>query len=357
MAVGGSGLHIDPFDQAALTEVIRRPLLDKWEREPTLAERIAPKVPVQSREVKMSVREVHAFGKGQFRAPGATPPLFEPSATFREETLELVLIDEMHRIKDEDWLLLNSNDENLRLRAGVQLTERGDILAIRNRRATESLIWDAFDGEATVEYPNGSTLVIDYGIPTGNKPNASVDWSDTANSDPIADIKAWQLLAANEVGFYGLKIHLSSEAWELLINSQSLIDKLTGTDRPLYVPTQNDVLSLLRDGTEFIITDAGYRDEGEEANRGPDSITRYLPKDKVLVTTEYSIDGERIADTPDGQVIVQTGFNQVDIRQGEQAEVIVHPVSHTHFLRYASARIPRIHHPGAFVWADVGTVE
>ena len=342
-------LNWDVFDSAALTGVINRPLTTQFENEPTVGERIAPLVDVQSREVKVSVRDVHAFGKGQFRAPGATPPLYEPKLELREETIELAILSEQHRIKDEDYLALRSSDENYQKKAGLSIVERGNILAIRNRRLTESLRWDAFSGTAVITYPTGAQLEVDYGIPTDS---ASVDWSDHANSDPIADIKRWQLLPANAVGHYGLKIHLSSEQWEDLIQSQSILDKLTGSDRGLAVVKKEDVQALVREGTEFVITDAGYRAEGTGIERGLGSNTPYLPAGKVLVTTNYTIEGERIADMPNGQVLVSTGYNQVAIRQGPQAEVLLHHESKTHFLRYESARIPRVHHPEAFVYAD-----
>jgi hypothetical protein len=346
-------LTFNVFDQAALTTTVNRPLVTRQEQEPTIGEQIAPLVPVQSRVVKLEVRDVHAFGKGQFRAPGATPPLVDFQSERREEAIELALLDEMHRIKDEDFLALNSPDQNVRRNAGLTILERGNALGIRNRRLTEALRWDAFSGEAVITYPNGSQIEVDYGIPAGNKPTAAVDWSDTVNSDPIADLKAWQKLPANQIGHYATKIHLSTQAFEYVIENENIVEKLTGSDRPLFVPREEDVLALLRNGTQFIITDAGYRDEGVGTARGVNTLTKYLPENVALITTEYVVDGERIADTPDGQVIVSTGYNQVAIRQGAQAEVILEHISKTHFLRYGSARIPRIHQPEAFVYATL----
>lgn len=346
-------LNFNVFDSATLTEVINRPLTTRQENAPTIGESIAPLVSVQSREVKLQVRDVYAFGKGQLRAPGATPALVEFQTELREEVIELALLDEMHRIKDEDYLALQSPDPAYQSKAGMSIVDRGNALAIRNRRLTEALRWDAFSGSATLTYPNGSQIEVDYGVPAGNKPTASVDWSDTENSDPIADLKAWQKLSANQIGHYGTVIHLSSDAWEYLLENDQLAAYLTGTDRPLLVPQESDVQALLRAGTRFVITDAGYRDVGVGTDRGVDTLTPYLPKNVALITTEYVIDGERIADMPDGQVIVANGYNSVRINQGAAAEVVLEPISHTHFLRYASARIPRIHQPEAFVWATL----
>jgi hypothetical protein len=341
------------FDQAALTNVINYPLTTAQENEPTLAEQIAPLVDVQSREVKINVRDVHAFGKGQFRAPGASPALYEPKVSLREEVIELAILSEQHRINDEDYLALSSSDENYRKKAGLSIVERGNILAIRNRRLTDVLRWDAFSGSTVITYPTGSSVEVDYGIPGSHKPTAGTLWSDTTNSDPIADLKAWQKLSAVEIGHYGTRIHMSSDTWDYILENEKLAEYLTGSDRALYVPRQDDVLALLRDGTEIVITDAGYRDESVGTQRGVNTLTRYLPQGKVLITTPYTIEGERIADTPNGQVIVSTGYNSVAIRQGAQAEVLLDQQSKTHFLRYESARIPRILHPGAFVYATV----
>lgn len=348
-------LNFNVFDQAALTDLINKPLEARIETESTIGEQIAPLVPVQSREVKLQVREINPFGVGQYRAPGATPALMEATATLREEVIELALLDEMYRIKDEDFLALSSPDDNVRRKAGLSVVERGNILAIRNRRLTESLRWQAFSGSAVITYPNGSQVEVNYGLPAGHAPTASPAWDSTSTSDPIADIKAWQRLTAVATGEYGLRIHMGSDTWEYILQNDKLTDYLTGTDRPLMVPRRDDVLALLRDGTEIVITDAGYRDEDVGTARGIDSVTPYLPKGKVLITTPYTVEGERIADMPDGQVIVSTGYNQVDIRQGAQSEVLLEHMSKTHFLRYGSARIPRIRVPGAFVWATAWT--
>ncbi len=358
-------LHFNVFDQATLTEVINRPLIKRVESDPSVGETIAPLNQVQSREVKLQVRDVEAFGKGQFRAPGATPALTEFRSNLREEVIELALLDEMNRIKDEDYLALSSPDDNQKRKAGVSIVDRGTMLAIRNQRLTDTMRWQSFSGSCTITYPNGGEIDVDYGIPNVNKPTASTAWSDKTNSDPIADLRAWQKLSANQIGTYGVKIHMNSDTFLLVLENAKLKDYLTGWGRPLFFPQNQDILDLLRghpsgpssnqEATEIIIVDGGYRAEGVGSDRGVGNVTRFLPYGKVLITTEYSVDGQRIADVCDGQVIVSTGYNQVGIRQGSQAEVLLEHFGKTHFLRYASARIPRILQPGAFVYATVAS--
>ena len=353
----------DVWDQALLTTVIQRPPAGRApgaaEDDPDLlGERIAPMRPLAGRMARVRVAELKPFGKGQFRAPDATPALFKPAVSWSEQLIELALLDEMERISEEDWLKLSSNDENISRSAGVSLVDRGRILRLRNQRATEWMRWQAFQGLLTITYPTGSSLVIDYGLPAGHKPTASTLWSDTTNADPVADIQAWSELIAADSGFYGTVAHMNSKTYDYLIRNVKIKNMMNfyATGAPSIMrPRREDLLNLFTSfaaNVRIEIYDNGYRDVGA-TTYGVGSITKYLPDGKVLLTTEYRVDGTPIADTLDGQVTVSAGYNAVDIRQGEQAEVMLDHISKTHFLRYASARIPRLLVPEAFVWATV----
>lgn len=354
------GLNFDPWNQATLTQSIRRPLETKYEGVSTIGQQIAPLFPVQTREVSIEAREVSAFGAGQYRAPDATPPLVEFDATLSRAKMELVLLDEMRRIKEEDWLNLTSPDPRIKNAVVASILEQGEMLAIRNRRLTEDLRWEAFTGEATIVYGKGTdaeaSYKVDYGIPSSNFVRADdgpgADWTNHEHSTPIEDIKRWVKIPTKTVGYLGTKVHLSSEAFDHMLQSDSLKSYLTGNDRGLWVATIEDVKNLLP-GIEFIIDDSGYREEGTEG-RGKSDLKRYIPVNKALITTDYTIDGERLADMPDGLVTVADSYNTTRNVQGEAAEVKLDNMSLTHYLRYCSARIPRIHHPGAFVWANLG---
>lgn len=354
----------DVWDQATLTDTIRKPPVG---RAPGAAEdtpnllgaTIAPNKSLAGRSAKVRVAELKPFGTGQFRAPDATPALFKPAVSWEERTIELLLIDEMERISEEDWMKLNSNDEDVARSAGASLVDRGRILELRNIRATEKLRWSAFQGgTTTITYPTGSALQIDYGFPAGHRPVLATLWSDNTNADPVADIQNWSELIAADSGFYGNRIHMNSKTFNYLIESEkikSAINFYAPSANTIYRPRRDDLLNLFTSfatDVQIVIYDNGYREVGT-AGIGVGSITKYLPDGYVLMTTDYSIDGVNIADTLDGQVTVSASYNSVSIRQGEQAEVMLDHMSKTHFLRYASARIPRILIPEAFVWAKV----
>jgi hypothetical protein len=352
----------DIFDQSLLTDLIIKPQQGRSELAvedaPFLGEVIAPLKSHAARTAKIRVQETKPFGKGQFRAPDATPALFKPALQWSDQIIELVLLDEMERISEEDWIKLNSADENIRRSAGLDLVARGQLLELRNRRLTEWMRWQSFQGSLLVTYPSGDKLQIDYGLPAGHVVTAGTLWSDTTNSDPIADLQSWSGTIANDSGFYGKNAHMTSKTWWYLIQNvkiKNLLNFYANGANTIQRPREQDILDQLSTYTgdfNIIRYNNGYRDIGS-SGYGPPSLTRYLPDGYVLLTTDYDLDGHNIADTLDGQVTVSTGYNSVDIRQGFQAEVLLDHMSKTHFFRAAAARIPRLLIPEAFLWAKV----
>lgn len=353
----------DVWDQSLLTNIIRRPpegrVPGAAEDTPPLGAQIAPLKTHAGRSAKLRVAEILPFGKGQFRAPDATPPLFRPNVAWSEQLISLALIDEMELIPEEDWLALNSADENIRRSVGVSLVDKGRILQLRNERATEWMRWQAFRGELTIPYDDGtSELYINYGLPASNKPTASVLWSNTSTADPVSDVQAWSEVIAEQIGFYGTKLHMNLKTYNYLVNNTNIrnsVNFYANNANSILRPRRQDIMELFQSvytGFEIVINDNGYRDEGE-TGIGTSSLQKYLPDGYVLMTTNYNLDGTPIADTLDGQVTVSSGYNSVDIRQGFQAEVMLDHVAKTHLLRAASARIPRLLIPEAFVWARV----
>ena len=350
------GAPFDYWDQAVLTDLVYQPLTTEWEDNPRLGDLIAPIEPIQSRVAKLRTAKTQAFGIGQFKAPGASPLLYKSGQTWQESIIGLALLDEMEQIDDETWMKLNSIDPVISKEAGVDLVTRGRILALRNERLTEWMRWQVFlNGSLTISYEKGATdLFIDYGYPAGHKPTAAILWSDVVNSDPVADLRAWSNLLAVDSGFYGMKLHMGSDTYDLLVRNTKIRNYLTATNRSMLIPTKQDILTLIREGSDIIIYDNGYRDESVGTARGiPNNLTRFLPYGKVLVTTDYMIDGVPIADTLDGQVMVAKDWKNADILQGPQSEVLFDSFSKSHFFRHASSRMVRVKYPEAFLSATV----
>lgn len=346
---------LDIWDQAAMTDLITRPIQTQWEDQPRLGDLLLPLQSIQARTAKLRTRQTMAFGLGQFRAPDATPGLYKPNMQMDDTILELVLLDEMERIAEEQWMQLNSKDENIQMAAGVDLVDRGRILALRNERLTEWMRWQVLTtGKLTISFVGGQQVYIDYGIPAGNIVTSSVPWSTVASADPIADIKLWSAQLASQSGYYGLHLHMSSDTYDLMVRNTAVKALLTATNRSLLVPRLDDMLTMLRDGTSITLYDNGYRADTVALGRGlPTSLTRFLPTGKVLMTTDYKIEGVNIGETLDGQVTVSRDWNSVEIKNGPQAEVLLDHMSKTHYFRQAAARIPRLIYPSCFLIATV----
>lgn len=346
-------MPFDPWDQAALTATIERAVETTIESMDPLGPKIAPLVPVQDRKIKKEAIEIEAFGKGQFKARNATPPLYAPRIKFTREMIELALLEEMTEIEEDEWHDLTSPDARIRNARGIDILRRTRILQLRNERLTEWMRWQAFRDDLQVQYSDdGSWYRLIYGVPEDQTDaSATIEWTDRDNATPITDIRAIQKLLGRRTGARGLMVHMNSDTHEELQYSAEVKDKLTPTGRTLLLPEEDDIVRLLYNGSKIIISDHGVRPDGSEDDRSIDSHDLYLPDGKVLITTPYELDGERIADVPDGRVAVSTqGAPPLVWKQGMQTETMVDVHAKTHYVRQASARIVRLNKPSAFVW-------
>lgn len=353
----------DVWDQARLTDEITRPLdgrapgaaEDSAQR---LGDTLAPFETTYETVVKVNVQEIKPFGIGQFRAWDASVPLFKPEVTWTEVLMELVLLDEQERIKEKEWKLLNSPNEEERRSAGLDLVKRGRVLRLRNDRATEWMRWKMLADQLVIPFEDGTELPVGSGVGATHRPQAAVSWDDTTNADPVADIQAWSELLADDIGFYGVHVHMNSKTYNYLIYNSKIknaINFYSAGANSILRPRKEDILNLFEtfsQSLDLTIYDNGYRAVGETGVGRP-SLTKYLPDGYVLVTTDYVLDGIRIMDTLDGVVSVQTNWNEIQLKQGLQAQVTVDGESFNHMFRVASARMPRILIPDALAYARV----
>jgi Phage major capsid protein E len=330
-------MAFDIWNSATNTEVVNRMVTTALEDDNLVGPSIAPLVPTNDRRIKRGTIEVEAFGKGKFKARGAAPPIFIPRITMTEEFIELAHLDEMTPIEEDEWHDLTGDNEYAKNKAGVAILQRARILQLRNERNTEWMRWQAFQDNLQVAMADeaGQQYALTYGLPATHKPTASPYWSDRVNSTPVTNLKAWQKLLQKEIGYWGLNIYMGADTYEDLQYSKEIKDLLKPNDSSssFFIPTKTQVMSLLYGGDQvgegrnnlqgqvnLTITNAGYRDEGQGTARGSDAMTYYLPEGYVMITTQNTIGGERIADVPDGRVAVTTnGGPPLVWKQGAQS--------------------------------------
>jgi hypothetical protein len=345
------------LSQAVLTENIVGPGFTAQETAPFVGEQIAPLKDYDGDVIAITASRIAAIGIGQWVAPEASRPFVDLTGREEETFLtEMADMGEQHRISPTRWRRLQSNDPNVVGEEARKLIEIGQILEERNRRLTEKARWDAFMGTLIIEYQNrDNNLEITYPIPAGNVPVVSVPWDDTANSDPVADMRAWRLKIATETGIPGTRYHLSDEDAELILMNETLRGYFNVPVGQPFRPVLDDVAALVGTGTTFIGVNHGYRKEEVGSSVAPDDHERYLPLGKVLVTPDYNANGRPIAEVANGDVEVQTGFNTGVLVKGPQSEIKLHSDSMQRFLHHMAKRLPRLIQPGAFLTATIYT--
>jgi hypothetical protein len=346
----------DIMDQAALTDAIVGEVETEMEAAPFIGEQIAPMADTDSQYVSMRVQDFYATGIGQFRAPEASIPLMDITGREeREEVIEMAYLDEAHRISPRRWEILTQGGERLAAREARRLVEIGQILERRNERLTEWMRWQAFAGQLTIEYQQRDTaLVIDYPLPTGHKPTAAIAWTNLATADPVNDLKTWMQTASTDAGAPARRVHLNDEDTELIVNNAKLRTYFNVDPGQPFMPTLEDVLKLLPVGTTFVPVNEGYRAEAVGASKALADHTRYLPVGKVLITTDYTVNGLPIAETLNGPVEIKSGPNDTQFLPGPQSEVILKGEGvYTRLLRQASRRMVRLRRPEAFLYGTV----
>jgi hypothetical protein len=169
----------------------------------------------------------------------------------------------------------------------------------------------------------------------------------------VSDIEAWQQLIADDSGHLGLNVHLTSRAGQEHHQQRE-------AEGVLQRPGRAAVPGHARSGR--VAARRGHHVRHPRRWLPPDGVgcrsyeaahTRYLPNNKVVITTEYQIEGENIADTLNGQVEIGVAYNDTAIQIGPSSEVILDHMTKNRYLREAAARIVRIIHPECFVSATV----
>ena len=72
-----------------------------------------------------------------------------------------------------------------------------------------------------------------------------------------------------------------------------------------------------------------------------------------MFPTGFMVEGEPVAETLVGDVLLSNGFDDLKPVPGPAAEVIVSHIVKEYMLRYANSAIPRINQPEAVLYAKV----
>lgn len=358
------------WDQAANTLLVQNAVeLILGNGRERIASQFAPIEPTQVDKISLEKFRIKAVGKGRIIADDATPPIYRPKTKIIQEEFELLRLAEMTPIEESlrRQLQLNGTDfesQQRRNRAGADIVTRARALQVRNENMSDWLVMQSIiTGECPIEIANppgtdeDTEYVLDFEFPASHLPVVSTTFSDLTNALPIDYLRAWQERLRAATGSWGIHFWMSSEVMDYILRSKQVRDSMTPNVGPQYIATEEHVKALLHepDRVEFHVTDAGWFEESSGYDPYPDDAkTRWIPKDRIITTTENPHNGQPIAQMYDGMVPVQISWNDYEYRgPGAQSYVQLLQGNLTLQWRQESRRVPIVHQPECIISAKV----
>lgn len=344
---------LDIRDQYVLTQSIKKLVRPETFR----GAEIAPLVHSTVRKFKMAVREADTpFGIGQFKAPDQDSPIAEIKGKKSAVTvtyISAVDLEEMLPIEETDKL--ESADALVRANTIDEIIKLGALLQLRNERLTEYMRWLAFRNALVITFNDGSQVTVDqYGDyaathiadTIGSGVAAAVDWSNTDNSTPKDDLEKIADIIENDSSYSAMHIWMRRSAFRYFQRSAQWANYLTFLDRPYRVVNWKDISNLL-DVPNLHIYEGAWKDN--------DGVNRYYLDEKhILITTEPTVDGIKIAQTFDCPVVRYVdGRLVVATNPGMAAESFIDPLKKREYMRVSTSRMVQLTLPECFVYARV----
>ncbi len=346
----------DLGDAVRNTAIIRTMGNAVLESGPRPARMLARMTPTTDDRIKRRKMTIGAAGLAPLKAIGASPPIFTQKVHYTEDYIEAIQIAEFSPISERLRRDLKSTDEMIRMRAGMAIADFAKTMFQRNENRSDLMVMTAIlEGRLGLEFEDeeGQGFFINYDYDPSHFVDAS-DWNVRNTSTPIADLVAAQELLADDAGEFGVHIWMNGDTDQNLIWSDEAKDLLTGSERAQYIPDHSDILKRMRaaDRVQWHVIDTGYRDEGD-LDRGRTSLNEWIPDDVVIMTTSDPFEGEPLVEMFDGLVEVRSGYDTLDLRQGQQSWARIDDAD-TYQWHQASTRIPRINRPDCIAIMDVG---
>ncbi len=179
--------------------------------------------------------------------------------------------------------------------------ELGD-LTMKVKKTWEYAFWEMLKGTLTVAQEDVQ-FVVDYGIATSHKPTAATLWSDTANADPIANIRAWKKLITQDSGEQPTDLFVSSTVMGYLVDNAK-VRELMRQQYGRQMAEEGRIVKL--GGLNVVEYDNGYVPDGG-------SYTQFVPDTHVFIIGK----GDRRSPEAGGKITNMLA----DIQQGSPEDV------------------------------------
>lgn len=206
--------------------------------------------------LKTSAFDAHAVPRSRigFDKLSAELPYFKESTYIDEELRqELNMVLETGNQAYIDSIMSKIFDDETRLLRGARASrERMRMMALTTGIVSMS--------------SNGQVFTFDYMVPDNHKTNATVDWSDYTNADPIEDIRVLKETIEDETGATITRAMCDGKTWRNLRNNEKIkkaIFVLTNGLGTLNDIQLHDYIAENLDGLEVHVNKKRYKDEND----------------------------------------------------------------------------------------------
>jgi len=196
---------------------------------------------------------------------------------------------------------------------------------------------------------NGQDYEYDYGLDSSYQTPSDKDWTDFANSDPVADIRAWQDEVEQRTGSRPTRAICSQKTMGYLYNNQLIKNAIWGNDSIAPVSYERVRQYLL---SELGITIAVYTKKfvNEAGN-----VTSYVPDDLFVLIPEGKLGNGWFGTTPEQSDLLTSKVANVSIVDTGVAVTTSHKVDPVNVdTKVSMIYLPSFERINEICIADVG---
>ena len=231
--------------------------------------------------LKTSAFDVHAIPRARigFEKLTAEMPYFKESTYIDEELRqELNLVLETGNQAYIDSVMNKIFDDETRLLRGAR--------AARERMRMMALTTGVVSMAA-----NGQEFSFDYGV--SHKGNASVAWSDHANSDPIEDMRVAKEQIQDETGAVLTRAMCDGVTWRHIRNNEKIKKAIFVLSNGVGAVSDKQLREYILDEVdiEVVVNDKRYKDENE-------ATAKFMPTDTFVMFPDGDLGKTWFGTTP-----------------------------------------------------------
>ena len=173
------------------------------------------------------------------------------------------------------------------------------VLETGNQAYIDSVMNKIFDDETRLlrgvvsMAANGQAFTFDYGVPTGHKGNASVSWSDTANSDPIEDIRVAKETILDDTGAVITRAMCDGKTWRNIRNNEKIKKAIFVLTNGAGAISDAKLRQYIMDELEIevVVNDKRYKDENE-------TTAKFMPENTFVMFPDGDLGKTWFGTTP-----------------------------------------------------------